>query len=143
MNILAYQQSIAERLNADETLLQGGCRAFAEDSLDLYFEAARHVETEGGVALVVSTPAGELLEEDENGALSFELSSLEIVATEKPGVNRTREGAMTALAAALRAGRLLHGPTFQFLRFRQEAQEEAGVLSAVATFATTATLTLT
>lgn len=141
MTLYEYQQSIADSLNADETLLQGGCEALAEDSLELLFRVARCVNEQGGVALVVTTPEAERLGDDE-GAIAVEIPALEIVCVEKPGVNRTREGAMTALQAAQRAAVVLDSPELHFLRIRQESDESAGTLSAIVTFQTSATLDL-
>lgn len=142
MTLFEYQQSIADSLNADETLLQGGCEALAEDSLELLFRVACCVNEQGGVALVVTTPEAERLGDDEAGAIAVEIPALEIVCVEKPGVNRTRDNAMTALQAAQRAAIVLDSPELHFLRIRQESDENAGTLSAIVTFQTSATLDL-
>ncbi len=142
MTVTEFQHDIAARLNANETLLQGGCRAFAEDAQDLYFEIARQLDEQCGVAIVVATPEGERLGDDEDGAVLFELPAVEIVCTEKPGVNRTRPENLTALRAALRAALLLDSDELQFQRYRQEADAKAGTLSAIATFASSVPLAL-
>ncbi len=142
MTVTEFQREIAARLNADETLLQGGCHAFAEDAQDLYFEIARQLDEQCGVAIVVATPEGERLGDDENGAVLFELPAVEVVCTEKPGVNRTRPENLTALRAALRAALLLDSDELQFQRYRQEADAQTGTLSAIATFASSVPLAL-
>ena len=142
MTVTEFQREIADRLNADETLRKGGCNAFAEDAQDLYFEVARQLDEACGVAIVVSTPEGERLGDDEDGSVLFELPALEIVCTEKPGVNRTQPENFTALRAALRAALLLDSDELQFQRYRQEADAQAGTLSAIATFASSVPLAL-
>lgn len=61
MTLRELQLHICEILNADETLLHGRCKAFAEDALDarLTPEPALHAGA-GGVALVVRTPSARL-----------------------------------------------------------------------------------
>lgn len=142
MTVTEFQRQIADRLNTDETLRKGGCNAFAEDAQDLYFEVARQLDEACGVAIVVSTPEGERLGDDEDGSVLFELPALEIVCTEKPGVNRTQPENFTALRAALRAALLLDSDELQFQRYRQEADAQAGTLSAIATFASSVPLAL-
>ena len=140
-SLLEYQIAIAAALNADETLRQGGCTALAEDSKDLLFEVARCVDEQGEVAIVVTTPEAERLGDDD-GAIAVEIPALEIVCVEKPGVNRTRDNAATALQAAQRVARVLDSPELHFLRIRQESDDRAGTLSAIASFQTSATLDL-
>ncbi len=47
MTLKELQLKIAERLNADEALLRGGCRAFAEDTHDVVQEVATHLREAG------------------------------------------------------------------------------------------------
>ena len=51
-----FQRKIADALNELEELVQGGCKAFAEDSLTVYNDIQRHVAQTGGVAVCVVTP---------------------------------------------------------------------------------------
>ena len=55
MTVKELQKSLADALNGVEELVQGGCRAFAEDSRTVYNEADLWV-ADGKVALVVVTP---------------------------------------------------------------------------------------
>lgn len=55
MTIKDLQEQLAHRLNSVEELIQGGCKAFAEDNRTVYDEAAEYVNG-GGVAIVVVTP---------------------------------------------------------------------------------------
>lgn len=55
MKIKEFQEAIAKELNALEELLQGGCKAFAEDSRTVYNESDQHIQ-KGKIAVVVVTP---------------------------------------------------------------------------------------
>lgn len=55
MKINEFQEAIAKELNALDELVQGGCKAFAEDSRAVYNEADTWIQA-GKVALVVVTP---------------------------------------------------------------------------------------
>ena len=43
-------------MNAVEALVQGGCRAIAEDTMNVVSEVETQLQTAGGVAIVVTTP---------------------------------------------------------------------------------------
>ena len=55
MKIKELQTKIADALNGVEALEQGGCKAFAEDTMDLGFEIGKCLN-DGGVSVVVVTP---------------------------------------------------------------------------------------
>ena len=55
MKIRELQEYLKDRLNGIEALVQGGCKAFAEDTRTVYDESAQFI-SEGGVALGVVTP---------------------------------------------------------------------------------------
>ena len=55
MKIQELQKCIANSINGIENLVQGCCKAFAEDTRSVYDEAEHFVST-GGVAIVVVTP---------------------------------------------------------------------------------------
>ena len=55
MKIKELQQKVAGALNGVEELIQGGCKAFAEDSPEVYKESDQHI-SKGKVAVVVVTP---------------------------------------------------------------------------------------
>ena len=52
MKIKELQTKIADALNGVEALEQGGCKAFAEDTMDLGFEIGKCLN-DGGVSVVV------------------------------------------------------------------------------------------
>ena len=59
MTIREIQKQIADALNGVEALVQGGCRAFAEDAQDVLFEVRQTLEA-GNVCAVVATPRANL-----------------------------------------------------------------------------------
>ena len=121
MTLRELQLHICEILNADETLLQGRCRAFAEDALDarLTPEPALHAGA-GGVALVVRTPSARLA-----GALPAAAgipvsATLAVDCIEIPSVNRGEEPFVSAMGAAERVAHLLSCGTRSFDRFESD-----------------------
>ena len=134
------QQQIADALNADATLLQGGCRAFAEDALNVEQEAARQLHEAGGVALVVLTPAGERQGGPCGKGIKVE-TEITVSAAEITALNRLRPDAMTALDAAIRAALLLDGRGLEFQRYAQSTEPEYGIVKTDAVFSAQVELT--
>lgn len=134
MKIKEFQEAIAKELNALDELVQGGCKAFAEDSREVYKESDQHIQ-KGKVAVVVVTPDMQR-NGDTPGALPAETQLL-IQCSEKPTVARVQPGDMTALDAAEIVMHALDGSQFCWLSTRQTIDRQAGVLTATVTFATT------
>ena len=134
MKIKEFQEAIAKELNALDELVQGGCKAFAEDSREVYKESDQWVQ-KGKVAVVVVTP--ELQRNgDTPGALPAETQLL-VQCSEKPMAARVQPGVITALDAAEIVMYALDGSQFCWLSTRQTIDRQAGVLTATVTFATT------
>ena len=134
MKIKELQEAIAKELNTLAELVQGGCKAFAEDSREVYKESDQWAQ-KGKVAVVVVTP--ELQRNgDTPGALPAETRLL-IQCSEKPMAARAQSGVITALDAAEIVMHALDGSQFRWLSTRQTIDRQAGVLTATATFATT------
>lgn len=135
MTLKELQIQIRDQLNADELLRLGGCEAMAEDQLDLEAALQKGLGPLRGVALVVMTPSVTRFgaAPPNAAALPVEISDLTISALERPLANRSKPGALTALAAAQRVAFLLHSTSMCFLSIRQEADETAGTLAASAT----------
>ena len=55
MTAKELQKELADALNGVEELVQRGCKAFAEDSRDIYRETVKWV-SDGKTAIVVVTP---------------------------------------------------------------------------------------
>ena len=134
MKIKEFQEAIAKELNALDELVQGGCKAFAEDSREVYKGSDKHIQ-EGKVAVVVVTPDMQR-NGDTPGALPAETQLL-IQCSEKPQIARAQPGVMTALDAAEIVMHALDGSQFCWLSTRQTIDRQAGVLTATVTFATT------
>ena len=134
MKIKEFQEAIAKELNALDELVQGGCKAFAEDSREVYKESDQHIQ-KGKIAVVVVTPDMQR-NGDTPGALPAETQLL-IQCSEKPAVARVQPGDMTALDAAEIVMHALDGAQFCWLSTRQTIDRQAGVLTATVTFATT------
>ena len=134
MKIKEFQEAIAKELNALDELVQGGCKAFAEDSREVYKESDQHIQ-KGKIAVVVVTPDMQR-NGDTPGALPAETQLL-IQCSEKPTVARVQPGVMTALDAAEIVMHALDGSQFCWLSTRQTIDRQAGVLTATVTFATT------
>ena len=134
MKIKEFQEAIAKELNALDELVQGGCKAFAEDSREVYKESDQHIQ-KGKIAVVVVTPDMQR-NGDTPGALPAETQLL-IQCSEKPMAARVQPGVITALDAAEIVMHALDGSQFCWLSTRQTIDRQAGVLTATVTFATT------
>lgn len=134
MKIRELQQKIADALNGVEELVQGGCRAFAEDSREVYKESDQHIQ-KGKIAVVVVTPDMQR-NGDTPGALPAETQLL-IQCSEKPMAARVQPGVITALDAAEIVMHALDGSQFCWVSTRQTIDRQTGVLTATVTFATT------
>lgn len=134
MKIKEFQEAIAKELNALDELVQGGCKAFAEDSREVYKESDQHIQ-KGKIAVVVVTPDMQR-NGDTPGALPAETQLL-IQCSEKPAVARVQPGVITALDAAEIVMHALDGSQFCWLSTRQTIDRQAGVLTATVTFAAT------
>lgn len=120
MTLRELQLLIRKKLNACDALVQGRCRAFAEDALSAQLtpEPALHAGS-GGLALVVRTPGAQL-----SGAVASGLpvsATLAVDCIEIPAVNRAQEPFVSAMGAAERVAHLLHdGRTVTFDRFESD-----------------------
>ena len=133
MKIKEFQKAIAKELNTLEELVQGGCKAFAEDSREVYKESDKHIQ-EGKIAVVVVTP--DMQRNGASTAIPAETQLL-IQCSEKPALARVQPGVITALDAAEIVMHALDGSQFCWLSTRQTIDRQAGVLTATVTFATT------
>ena len=139
MKIRELQEYLRDRLNAVEALVQGGCRAFAEDTRTVYDESAQFMG-EGGVAVVVVTPKFA-----RNGCSADGIpcdSRLLIRCMEKPPLAES-SNAMRALDAAEAVAQALDSDVLQFRDIDQAVTTDRDgntVVTATATFNTTISL---
>ena len=124
MTLRELQLLIRGKLNKCDALVQGRCRAFAEDALSAQLtpEPALHAGS-GGLALVVRTPGAQL-----SGAVASGLpvsATLAVDCIEVPAVNRAQEPFVSAMGAAERVAHLLHdGRTVTFDRFESSVIDD-------------------
>ena len=138
MTIRQFQKKISDALNRLEALVQGGCKAFAEDTMGIGYEIGRCLN-EGGVSVVVVTPRLQR-NGDRAGTLPMECT-LAVQCTEKPALNREVPGHLTALDAAEIVAHALDGHQFCLVSIDQTAEERTRTITATASFNTTIHLT--
>ena len=141
MKIRELQEYLRDRLNAVEALVQGGCKAFAEDTRTVYDESSQFM-SEGGVAVVVVTPKFA-----RNGSRADGIpcdSRLLIRCMEQPPVAAENPNALRALDAAEIVAQALDSDVFLFQDIEQTVSTDRdgnSVVTATATFSTTIHLT--
>lgn len=138
MKIREFQQKIADALNGVEELVQGGCKALAEDTLSIVNDVALQLQAASGVAIVVTTPRL-----TRNGCAAGAIPTdtrLAIRCIEKPALNRKKTGHLTALDAAELVAKCLDGEQFNFAEIAQTSDQQRGTLTAEVVFNTTINL---
>ena len=134
MTIRELQETLVKALNANEALMQGGCKVFAEDSRTVYDLADQCIQ-EGQVAVVVVTPdlerAGSGVPETDG--LPFEADIL-VRCMERPPVAAAQGDVMRALDAAELVSHLLDGEILEWRSIRQTVDRQRGILTATASF---------
>ena len=141
MKIREFQEDLKDRLNKVEDLANGNCKAFAEDTREVYDESSQWIRT-GGVAVVVVTP-----DLQRNGCAKDGIpmdTKLLVRCMELPPIAGSNPNTIRALDAAAIVGHALDGETIQFESIRQtQSQDREGnsVITATVTFNTTIYLT--
>jgi len=133
MKIRELQQRIADALNGVETLVQGGCKALAEDALDIMHTIDAQLAQAGGVVLVVTTPNVRRDAGGEERGLAVGMT-VKVNCIEIPATNREQPGHLTALDAAEIVAHALDGVTFGFAGIEQYADAHSGTVTAAVTF---------
>ena len=143
MKIRDLQEHLKDRLNEVEALVQGNCKAFAEDTREVYDESSQFVR-EGGVAAVVVTPdLNRSGSGTEPGVIPFD-GDLVIRCVELPPVAGSNGRTIRALDAAEIVMHELDGETFEWRSTRQTVsrdREGNDVITATVTFGYTGELT--
>ena len=141
MNIREFQEYLKDRLSKVEALVNGNCKAFAEDTREVYDESSQFIR-EGGVAVVVVTP-----DLQRNGCAKDGIpmdTKLLVRCMELPPIAGSNQNTIRALDAAEIVGHALDGEPIQFESIRQtQSQDREGnsVITATATFNVTLYLT--
>lgn len=138
MKIRELQEYVKCRLNKVEDLVQGGCKAFAEDTRSVYDESNQWISG-GKVALVVVTPDMTRNGSGSNpGELPFD-GDVVIRCVEMAPL-ASSSNAMRALDAAEIVGHALDGDQFEWRSIRQTADERTKTITATVTFSYSGTL---
>lgn len=132
MTIREIQKKVADALNGVEALVQGGCKALAEDSNDVFFEVRQALEA-GNVCIVVTTPKATRSASGSENGIPAEMQ-LAVQCAERPDLNRATPGHLTALDAAEIVAHALDGETFELQSIEQWADERTRTVTATATF---------
>lgn len=135
MKIREFQKKIADALNGVEELVQGGCKAVAEDSLSVINEVQTQLQQYAGVAIVVTTPS--LTRNGCSGSFIPCDAKMSLKCLEIPAINREHQGHLTALDAAETAAAELDGEQFNFAGMSQTADSRTGVITVTVEFNTT------
>lgn len=130
MKIRELQDYVKDRLNAVEALVQGGCKAFAEDTRSVYDESNQWISG-GKVALVVVTP-----DMTRNGIAEdgIPMDTKLLVRCVEMAPVASASNAIRALDAAEIVGHELDGSVFNWESVRQTADERTKTITATATF---------
>lgn len=143
MKISEFQEYLKDRLNKVEALVNGNCKAFAEDTREVYDESSQWIRN-GNVAVVVITPdlnrAGS---GTKPGVIPFE-GDIVIRCIELPPVAASDPNTVRALDAAETVMHELDGEIFEWRSTRQIASRDGDgndVITATVTFGYTGELT--
>ena len=139
MTIREIQEETANALNGVEELVNGGCKAIAEDAQDVLFETRQALEA-GNVCIVVATPKAVR----SGGGTADGIPAKMLVSvqcSEIPDLNRAVAGHLTALDAAEIAAHALEAEGYGFLSIEQWVDERRRLVTAEAIFDTEAILT--
>ena len=132
MKIKEIQKKIADALNGVEALVQGGCKAFAEDVKNVFFEVKQALEA-GNVCIVVVTPKVTRSASGTEDGIPVEMQ-IAVQCAERPDLNRANADHLTALDAAEIVAHALDGEQFELASIEQWADERTRTVTATATF---------
>jgi len=139
VTIRDLQKHVATALNGVETLVQGGCKVFAEDMLTTQNDLNNAVATAGRIAVVVVTPRFERDASGCDGGLPAGCE-LRVACIEAPALRGRRNG-FTALDAAEAVAHALDSKSIEWRSIEQAADERRGVVTATAEFGISIILT--
>jgi len=140
MKISEFQEYLKDRLNAVEALVDGGCKALAEDSLSIMNDVQVQLNTARGVCIVVTTP-----EFKRNGCAADGIpveATIAVKCIEIPATNRAKSGHLTALDVAEIVAHSLADSNIQFSDIRQTVDRQSGTVTASVNFNVCIKLTL-
>ena len=139
MKIHEIQEKITEALNGDETLIQGRCKAFAEDSLTVLNDVTQQLQLNKGVAVVVLTPKATGAGRTADGGIKLDCR-VSIKCMEIRALNEKAQSRMTALQAAETIALGLDGEALSFVDIVESLDHQRGILANTVNFDCTITL---
>jgi hypothetical protein len=139
MKIKELQERIAAVLNANEELVQGGCKAIAEESLTVLHQVQTQIQLSKGVAIVVSVPSIRFAGISPDGCISVD-AVLSIKCMEIRALTEKAPQRLTALSAAELVAITLTDSETTFNDISLFSDGQSGILSATVSFETTTTL---
>lgn len=139
MKIRDLQNQIADLLNGAEELVQGRCKAFAEDSLTVLNDVTQQLQLNKGVAVVVLTPKATGAGRTADGGIKLDCR-VSIKCMEIRALNDKAQSRMTSLQAAENIALLLDGEIFTFVDIVETIDHQRGVLVNTVNFDCTITL---
>ena len=99
MKIYELQKRIVDALNGVEELIQGGCKAIAEDSLTVLNDVTQQLQLNKGVAIIVLTPKATGAGRTADGGIKLDCR-VSIKCMEIRAINEKAQSRMTSLQAA-------------------------------------------
>ena len=119
-------------MNGVDELVQGGCKAFAEDSMTVLNDIAQQLTSRAGIAICIVTPT--VAKNGEAAAGIAAEIAVAVQCSEKPELNRKQPRHMTALDAAELVALSLDGQQFSFVDIRQTGDAQTRTVTATANF---------
>lgn len=114
MKIRDLQTQITDILNGIEELVQGRCKAFAEDSLTVLNDVTQQLQLNKGVAIIVLTPKATRAGRTADGGIKLDCR-VSIKCMEIRAINEKAQSRMTSLQAAETIALELDDETLSFV----------------------------
>ena len=139
MKIRDLQNQITDILNGVEELVQGRCKAFAEDSLTVLNDVTQQLQLNKGVAIIVLTPKATGAGRTADGGIKLDCR-VSIKCMEIRALNEKAQSRMTSLQAAETIALGLDDETLSFVDIVESIDKQLGVLTNTVNFDCSITL---
>ena len=127
MKIRDLQTQITDILNGIEELVQGRCKAFAEDSLTVLNDVTQQLQLNKGVAIIVLTPKATGAGRTADGGIKLDCR-VSIKCMEIRAINEKAQSRMTSLQAAETIALELDDEELSFVDIVESIDKQLGVL---------------
>lgn len=127
MKIRDLQTQITDILNGIEELVQGRCKAIAEDSLTVLNDVTQQLQLNKGVAIIVLTPKATGAGRTADGGIKLDCR-VSIKCMEIRAINEKAQSRMTSLQAAETIALELDDETLSFVDIVESIDKQLGVL---------------